>query len=203
MDSYESVLKSIFNNQYMLFDYNIDSKKIILNNTENDEQFTFSQMNLGSVAMETALCSIFRKYSQKDSITQFKFRLKQSTSKYILLCSVLNSPECSNIYSFTVSVISSFSENTKNHIFISRYNNNTNTYDLKWVLNNIKADIVFTKNEFEILSFIQKGYLAKEIAHILTLSEFTVNEYKERLLKIFEVNTIYELMNNAYKKEAL
>lgn len=63
---------------------------------------------------------------------------------------------------------------------------------------NQKADPCPTRREMEILTLLIKGLCAKEIAHMLFISETTVITHKKNLKEKFQAKNTVELISKAY-----
>lgn len=60
-----------------------------------------------------------------------------------------------------------------------------------------KDSIVLSDREFEILTFLGKGFSSTEIAENINLSQHTVNFHKKKLLKKFNVDSIAKMIRDA------
>jgi len=58
---------------------------------------------------------------------------------------------------------------------------------------------ILTPREIEILRLIRKGFLSKEIAHILDISIHTVNNHRKNILAKLNADNSIEAINLAYK----
>jgi DNA-binding NarL/FixJ family response regulator len=63
--------------------------------------------------------------------------------------------------------------------------------------------IMKSSKEYEVLSYVIRGYQSKEIADIMFLSRKSVDSYRSSLLKKFNVSSTVELLREAYLRNLI
>ncbi|MGE5410214.1 MAG: response regulator transcription factor [Clostridiales bacterium] len=65
------------------------------------------------------------------------------------------------------------------------------------------SEILKSSKEYEVLSYVIRGYQSKEIADIMFLSRKSVDSYRSSLLKKFNVSSTVELLREAYLRNLI
>lgn len=74
---------------------------------------------------------------------------------------------------------------------------NTKTGDTKVIDQKKKANVALSNREAQVLSFIQNGFLSKEISEKLSISLHTVNTHRQNILKKLGANNSLEAIKYA------
>lgn len=104
---------------------------------------------------------------------------------------------------FHLCLMHHFDEELSKLVHVSRLVPGTGEYATKLVASSFMQEVIFRSSEYDVLRFLVQGYTSVQIAEILDLSPFFVDDLRKKLLHKFNASNIYQLIRHAREKKVI